>query len=125
MKHCENNKRLLMKGATCFILALGLLGCLNAGTGIAYKFYDWQRIQRLRQQKQEIREKILKERSKRNLLELSEKEICLICLVKPREILLMSCGHVVVCMDCNETEIRGKCPICNKPIRSTHPAFIV
>lgn len=40
---------------------------------------------------------------------------CIVCMVNPREIILLPCNHVCLCEDCAE-KINKMCPVCNTRI---------
>lgn len=86
----------------------------------ARRFREWWRARQLAR----MRENILKERSKIDLEGLSECQTCTVCLVNPREVILLNCGHVCVCADCC-VKLNQKCPICREIIIGTHAAYIV
>lgn len=48
----------------------------------------------------------------------NEQNACVICLVNPRELVLLDCGHVCLCMDCLEKMPNNNCPICRVGYRS-------
>lgn len=68
-------------------------------------------------------ESILKERRNINLDGLCRCQTCLVCLVNPREVILLRCGHVCICADC-VLKVNGICPICREPIAYSHKAYI-
>jgi len=47
---------------------------------------------------------------------------CVICLVKPKNIVLIPCGHVCACKKCLEQ--LDKCPMCRRPIERKIPIFL-
>jgi len=49
---------------------------------------------------------------------------CVVCLTSPREVILLDCGHVCLCMDCLEMMPSQTCPICREQYRSFAPAYI-
>lgn len=49
---------------------------------------------------------------------------CVICLINPREVILLDCGHVCLCMDCLELMPNQSCPICRENYRTFAPAYI-
>ena len=50
--------------------------------------------------------------------------MCVICLTNPRELVLVECGHVCLCMDCQERLPTKTCPICRQAYRSILPCYI-
>lgn len=49
---------------------------------------------------------------------------CVVCLTNPREIVLLDCGHVCLCMECMEMLPNKACPICRENYRSFAPCYI-
>jgi len=49
--------------------------------------------------------------------------LCVVCLNNPREVILLPCGHVVVCVDCME-RLNGTCPLCRMSFSRTHAAYV-
>ena len=49
---------------------------------------------------------------------------CVICLVNPRELVLLDCGHVCLCMDCLEKMPNTNCPICRVSYRTFAPVYM-
>ena len=50
---------------------------------------------------------------------------CVICLVKPRECLLIPCGHVIVCGECVEGIVNSPCPYCKVKVTGFHKLILV
>jgi E3 ubiquitin-protein ligase MUL1 len=50
--------------------------------------------------------------------------MCVICLLNPRELVLLNCGHVCLCMDCFERMPNRNCPICRQQYVSFAPCYI-
>ena len=102
-----------------------LFGSLGAGLGvyIAYNslstFIQQKRREYQIEQARIQRRKLQRERAR--TIDLSnnreepahnESSSCVICLTNPREIVLLDCGHVCLCMDCLELLPSKNCPIC-------------
>ena len=49
---------------------------------------------------------------------------CVVCLTNPRNVILLSCGHVCVCADCAEMLPSNRCPMCRSYIDRVQPFFI-
>lgn len=49
---------------------------------------------------------------------------CVICLSNPRELILLDCGHVCMCMDCFERMTNNTCPICRQRFRTFMPCYL-
>lgn len=60
----------------------------------------------------------------RNVSPVSEQSVCVICLINPREIVLLDCGHVCLCMNCLEQMPNTNCPICRQKYRTFVPCYI-
>jgi E3 ubiquitin-protein ligase MUL1 len=56
--------------------------------------------------------------------EASDQSNCVVCLTNPREVILLDCGHVCLCMDCMEQLPNKSCPICRESYRSFAPCYI-
>jgi len=87
---------------------------------VARRVRAWWEERNSPQQRHEI---IFRERTDADIEGLSDIQICTVCLVNPREVILMNCGHVCVCADC-ALQLRGKCPVCRSRIVYTHKAYI-
>lgn len=86
-------------------------------------------LKRLDEKKEEERrqrlERTRKERRQRARAgeDYSEAQLCIVCKENPKEVILLPCGHVCVCEDCNE-DISNLCPVCRTEIQSRNPAYI-
>ena len=49
---------------------------------------------------------------------------CVICLDKPKNILLLPCKHLIGCLDC-VNQLKGVCPIDRKEFTSTMTVYNV
>jgi SNF2 family DNA or RNA helicase len=47
----------------------------------------------------------------------AENSICVVCMERPRDALLLPCGHVYTCMECVSQFRQRTCPICRAPIQ--------
>ena len=59
----------------------------------------------------------------RDLAELDEERLCVICLTQPRNVLLMPCRHAVLCEECLEVIMQrrpSECPICRRELQRKH-----
>ncbi|CAH0554453.1 unnamed protein product [Brassicogethes aeneus] len=54
---------------------------------------------------------------------LPESQLCVVCKSNPIEIILLPCGHVCLCEDC-QADINDNCPVCRAPIDKKSVAFI-
>lgn len=103
----------MYKLATFVLFSVGVIIAVR-------RFHEWWKIRQLAK----MRENILKQRSKIDLEGLSQCQTCTVCLVNPREVILLNCGHVCVCADCC-VKLGKKCPICREIIVGSHAAYIV
>ena len=59
---------------------------------------------------------------KETLVTLGERKVrlegCVVCKVKPRQVVCIPCAHLCVCEDCKK-DVKDTCPICEKSIEST------
>lgn len=69
-------------------------------------------------------EKTRKERRQRARAneEIPENQLCTVCRTNPKEVVLLPCGHVCICEDCN-IDIVDQCPVCRAEIQSRNPAY--
>lgn len=54
-----------------------------------------------------------------NKMDIPETWNCTICLMKPRNMIMLPCLHLCICQDCSQELIRKrirKCPICRKTV---------
>jgi E3 ubiquitin-protein ligase MUL1 len=63
-------------------------------------------------------------RSSSENFQVVESNFCVICLTNPRELVLLDCGHVCLCMDCFERMPNQICPICRSEYRSFLPCYV-
>uniref|UniRef100_A0A8D0HA37 RING-type E3 ubiquitin transferase n=1 Tax=Sphenodon punctatus TaxID=8508 RepID=A0A8D0HA37_SPHPU len=50
-------------------------------------------------------------------------DACIICLTRPRECVLLGCGHVCCCFRCFQALPSQTCPICRSPIERVVPLY--
>jgi len=51
--------------------------------------------------------------------------LCVVCLSRPREVVLLNCGHICVCGDCAAALPLPKlCPICRQSISRIIPTYV-
>lgn len=87
---------------------------------IIRKTYGWWKQYKLNL----LRNSLMRERRNVNLDNLCRCQTCLVCLLNPREVIILNCGHVCVCADCI-MKLNGLCPVCREPIVASHKAYIV
>jgi len=49
---------------------------------------------------------------------------CIVCMTNPRDVILLTCGHVCVCADCASMLPSNRCPVCRSQIDRVQPFFI-
>jgi E3 ubiquitin-protein ligase MUL1 len=54
---------------------------------------------------------------------LAEDQRCVVCLLNPKEVIVLPCGHVCLCEEC-AIKIKAQCPICRARIETKAAAFI-
>lgn len=53
-----------------------------------------------------------------------DRELCVVCLTNPREVVLISCGHICLCIDCAEILPQPLlCPVCRAPVERFVPYY--
>jgi len=56
----------------------------------------------------------------------SEQNLCVVCLVNPREVVLLECGHVCICADClDKLPEPLVCPVCRSVVTRCLPIYNV
>ena len=48
---------------------------------------------------------------------------CTVCMENERNVMLMPCRHVATCAAC-ASQLKGCCPICRRPVESTHQVYL-
>lgn len=77
---------------------------------VEYRFWKMRNLRRVIKRIADLfKEDVLHKRLKPN-----EDANCIICLAKPREIIIKPCGHLVCCEQCSS--MLNECPICRKAI---------
>ncbi|GBP66603.1 Mitochondrial E3 ubiquitin protein ligase 1 [Eumeta japonica] len=91
---------------------------------IAYKYL---KRKRRRDQEASVKQQLAagrrERRAKARDKDLGELQLCVVCTINPKEIILLPCGHVCLCEDCSDN-INDFCPVCRHNIESKAPAFI-
>lgn len=119
------------------IMILGISG-LALGAYCTYKSYDgvrnWlRRRQVAREIEKTRRERLEAERRQRRERgggvdtesRAADSNLnCVICLSNPRELVLLDCGHVCLCMDCFEQLPSPVCPVCRQAYRDFAPCYL-
>ncbi|KAL5015858.1 hypothetical protein ScPMuIL_005447 [Solemya velum] len=50
--------------------------------------------------------------------------MCIICMEKPREIVILECGHICLCAECHNILPEQICPLCRGPITRVVPLYV-
>jgi len=106
-------------------------GCVTAGATAVAAYYL---VRRLRQRYVELSVKRRRTLDKKAIRERREVKpvdrdgnVCVVCLVNPREVVLLECGHVCVCADCLD-KLPGDplvCPVCRSEVTRCLPIYNV
>lgn len=111
-------------------LLLRRLTLLFGGVGLVLGALVLRRwwLNHLRKKQEEALRKRLEEtrRARRQIVrdsEIPENQRCVVCQTNPREIIVLPCGHVCMCEDCNDS-ITNECPVCRTHILQRAAAYI-
>ncbi|XP_052072509.1 mitochondrial ubiquitin ligase activator of nfkb 1-A-like [Mytilus californianus] len=123
VKHFSSQSKIIkiLLGITC-VIGVGL------ATYILKKWYkQWQsrkQIERMAQEAQNARMAARAAANNRESSNNSDSE-CVICLTNPREVILLNCGHICVCIDCVQALPRPmKCPVCRQNVERFLNAYM-
>lgn len=107
-----------------------LLSCVFSIIGIVLGGVTLYRYLKKRQEKriaEELRRSLAESRKERRQqvrdTELREDQLCVVCRMNPREIVLIPCGHFCLCEDCSDS-IDTSCPICRSMIIQKAAAYL-
>lgn len=118
------------------LIVFGLIGVgATAGVAIYYgrKYLERRRAREQADAMRRDRERRRQERQNRTdpaaettngQIDSASSSTCVVCLSNPREIILLDCGHVCLCVDCLEQIRDRKCPICRAVFRSHMPFYV-
>lgn len=107
-------------------ILLGVFGTIAIAVSgrIAYKYYKRRRRMKMEDSlKQQLAVGRKERRAQAREKNLSEVQLCVVCTVNPKEIIILPCGHVCLCEDCSDN-INDHCPVCREKIVTKAPAFI-
>jgi hypothetical protein len=96
------------------------------------QFHDWLRFKaehpetrrRSRQSapdQQAMEQQLLGDTGERSSL--ADPQLCIICCVRPPNVVLAPCYHHVLCKACKAEFNEQRCPVCRGPISSSHETF--
>lgn len=129
----------LKSSVSTFRFLLIIFGSIGLGLGIyvGYKHYkkfcadrlqrkmlDDLRRERLRLQKERMQNYGTENSSLNNSLSEGSQQLCVVCISNPREVVLLDCGHVCLCLDCVEHINNRLCPVCRQQFHSFARCFI-
>ncbi|KAI8123418.1 Mitochondrial ubiquitin ligase activator of nfkb 1-A [Lucilia cuprina] len=118
MKFEEAKNSMLFKIFVCGSISAVLI------TIIARKIYMKKKQERDERRIRETLEKERKERrAKSRPVNLTSDQLCVVCNINPKEVIILPCGHVCICEDCSE-KIKMTCPVCRGKINTRAAAFI-
>lgn len=63
----------------------------------------------------------------RQIIDLQNAVNCIVCMVNPREVLLLNCKHLVLCVECCtrlEMDLPFRCPVCRLDVTQTIAAVL-
>lgn len=130
-----------MKGTSGFLkVTIFILGSVGVAIA-AYVTYDLaskylakrnqrRMLERARQQREEERQRRRRQQAPAAQPagqvgdNVTHQATCVVCLTNPREVVLVDCGHVCLCIDCLQSLPNRTCPICRRPFTSFVPCFI-
>ncbi|XP_068605224.1 mitochondrial ubiquitin ligase activator of nfkb 1-A [Brachionichthys hirsutus] len=107
--------------------------CALAGTvvllWVGRRYYYQLRVRREREKEREIFERLRGEVPRAPGIGLGEEveveNACVICLVQPRDCIMLDCGHVCCCFSCYQALPRRRCPVCMQGIQRVLPLYQV
>mmetsp|Transcript_2166 Transcript_2166/g.7558 ORF Transcript_2166/g.7558 Transcript_2166/m.7558 type:complete len:84 (-) Transcript_2166:62-313(-) len=53
-----------------------------------------------------------------------DKYMCVVCLEKPKSVVLLPCRHSCLCEECAEAQQWERCPLCREVVEDTLRIFI-
>ncbi|KAM6258459.1 LOW QUALITY PROTEIN: mitochondrial ubiquitin ligase activator of nfkb 1-A-like [Porphyrio hochstetteri] len=96
------------------------LATLCAAAGLAVLLHALCRAYRRARPKQQPQDKGLDSEEDRDG---GHEDSCVICLTRPRECVLLGCGHICCCFRCFQALPARLCPICRGPIDRVVPLY--
>lgn len=124
VKHLESDVKALKVVAYVFgmfggvMLAIVLVNCYH-------KYRERQeRSAAIRRMREAIEERSRDRQDPVDQDDLPMDRTCVICCTKPREVLILECGHLCCCTECGYLLNPALCPVCRRPIDRFVPAFV-
>ncbi|KRT83128.1 hypothetical protein AMK59_4273 [Oryctes borbonicus] len=106
-----------------FCILFGTIGLVIGGLMIRRYWIDRQKRIEDERRKEQLEVNRRDRRSRVRDEDLPENQICVVCKVNPREIILLPCGHVCLCEDCC-SDILNLCPVCRTFIEKRAAAYL-
>ncbi|KAF5292592.1 hypothetical protein FQA39_LY13925 [Lamprigera yunnana] len=107
-----------------FCILFGTIGMIIGGIWIRrYIKNKSQKLDSERKQKELEKNRKQRRQKARGGHDVSDSQLCVVCKVNPKEVILLPCGHVCLCEDCS-VEILNKCPVCREYIDKRSAAYL-
>ena len=121
--------RRLQSKATMYKVVAGIFGA--AGVVIIYlcvkKLYmGWREKKEIQRAYEEFRQwREARDATMEEEGVVDDPTACVVCLEQPRDVVLLECGHICVCMSCaNALPHPRKCPVCRSSVERVVPTFV-
>uniref|UniRef100_A0A182NIM5 RING-type E3 ubiquitin transferase n=1 Tax=Anopheles dirus TaxID=7168 RepID=A0A182NIM5_9DIPT len=114
----EARSSMLLKVIVCGTISAVLIGLITRKV-YKRKKQEWDE-RKLRKQLEESR---ATRRARMRPTVVSEDQLCVVCIVNPKEVICLPCGHVCLCENCAQ-KISLHCPVCRTVIETKAAAFI-
>ena len=103
--------------------AIAVVAAVAAAVGAAVAAYWWRRQRSEREKLDAVLERV---RSRRDSgASAIEGDPCVVCLGRPRELVLLPCGHVCVCADCCQAlPAPATCPVCRAEVERVVATYV-
>ncbi|KAL5725596.1 RING-type E3 ubiquitin transferase [Ranunculus cassubicifolius] len=112
MRDLKYNKNTLLCGLACVgVLSVGMI--VFAIRRNRRKWKAWRQAKKI----QELRIKAIEEDDKEEE-DVSDQELCTICLVRRRRYAFVPCGHLICCRKCVATWGKKRCPLCRQEVKT-------
>jgi hypothetical protein len=64
-------------------------------------------------------------KNKEKLEEATDQTNCIVCMERPRTVLLLPCSHLVACQECWKKMEQWRCSVCRSEVESCHSAKLM
>ena len=118
-----NNKILFYSSAKTMKWLALICGAISVGY-MAYQAYKkYRQWQSRREMLRAISE--LRAARERGVYEDNDAQACVICISNPREVVVLDCGHICLCLSCADALPHPRlCPICRQNVRRIIPVYV-